>query len=265
VTTPIKLDTAAIRGWITEAAAIARRYFGNSTPEWKGVADPVTAADREIEQLLTTRIRATYPDHGIIGEEYGSAALDREYLWTVDPIDGTRVYVEGLPTWSITIALFHALRPVFGLVYLPLVDDWTYTEGDEVICNGRVVTGALKTRWQADSYIFWRSDAGTLWDLRFGRIMTFGSTATHVAYTARGAAVATIIHDSYLWDFAAGAAFMAKQGGVIRFLDGSPLDLTRIDPRESVRGTYIAGHPAVVDRLIPLLQPRAEPYHNPEW
>lgn len=259
------LDITAIRGWIAEAATIARRYFGNSNPEWKGVADPVTAADREIEQLLTARIRAAYPDHGIIGEEYGSAALDRDFLWTIDPIDGTRVYVEGLPTWSITIALLHELRPVFGLTYLPLVDDWTYIQGEDVICNGHVVTDALAQRWKADSYVFWRSDAGTLWDLRFGRIMTFGSTASHLAYTARGASVATIIHDSYLWDFAAGAAFMARQGGTLWFLDGTPLDLTRIDPLRVISGTYIAGHPAVVERLIPLLQARAEPYHNPEW
>ncbi len=265
-TTALKLDTAQIRTWITEASAIALRYFGNVDPQWKGIADPVTAADFEIEQLLRARIGEAYPDHGIIGEEYGSESLDHEFLWAIDPIDGTRMFVEGLPTWSITIALLHELQPVFGLVYMPLLDDWTYTEGEDVICNGRVVTGNLPTRWDADSFIFWRSDGHTIYDLHFTRIMAYGSSACHAAYQARGSnAVATLAHDTYMWDIAALAAFMAKQGGTVAYMSGDPVDFAQLDLRAQIPGTYIAAHPDIVARMISLLHPRTEDVNHPAW
>src|SRR5690554_6662838 len=126
---PIALDIDEIKGWLVEAGKIARRYFGNVYVEWKATADPVTVADRETEQYLKARIRARYPGHGVIGEEYGGDEVGREYLWTIDPIDGTRAYVEGLPTWSVTIALLHQGSPIFGIVYMPMIDDWTYNQG----------------------------------------------------------------------------------------------------------------------------------------
>ncbi len=265
MTTAHMLDTTLIREWMMDAGQLALRYFGNVEPEWKGVADPVTVADTEIEQLLVDRINTAYPDHGILGEEFGGDALDREYLWALDPIDGTRAYVEGLPTWSITIALLRHYQPVFGVVYMPMFNDLTYTDGDDVIVNGTIVTGKLMRRWHADSYVFWRSDAHTLYDLHFTRIMAYGSTATHAAYTARGASVATLVHDAYLWDMAAMAAFMAKQGGVVADMHGDPIDFSRFDLHQKIMGTYIAAHPDVVKRLIPLLHPRERDIHHPAW
>jgi fructose-1,6-bisphosphatase/inositol monophosphatase family enzyme len=263
--TATAINTAQVRQWVADAGDIARGYFGSVEAQWKGVANPVTAADFEIEQLLSGHIRDTYPDHGIIGEEYGGEALDSEFIWAIDPIDGTRIFVEGMPTWSITLAVFHHLRPVFGLVYLPLLDDWTYTDGGDVFANGHVVTDRLKTRWDASSFVFWRSDGGTLFDLQFTRIMAYGSTATHMAYTARGQAVASIVHDTHLWDIAAGMAFMAAQGGEVRQLDGDLLDLTGRDLSAPILGTYLMGHPDVIARLMPLLHRRAEVTGHPAW
>lgn len=260
-----KLDIAAIRDWIAEAGDVARHYFGRVQAEWKGIGDPVTAADREIERLLTARIRDAHPDHGIIGEEYGGDTLDRDYLWTIDPIDGTRAFVEGLPSWSITIALLHRRTPVFGLIYIPLYDDWTYTDGEDVIHNGESIRDRLAPAWEPGSFVMARSDAHAAFDIRFGRIMTLGSTASHMAYTARGAAVATITHDSYVWDVAAGLAITAKQGGETRFLNGELLDLQTRDLTALIAGTYITGHPDVVRRLIPLVTPRAERIQHPAW
>jgi len=261
----IKLDTAMIRDWVGEAGAIAMRYFGNVNPEWKGVADPVTVADREIEQLLHARIREAFPDHGILGEEFGSEMLDREYVWTIDPIDGTRVYVEGLPSWNITIALLHQSIPVFGLVHMPMYNDWLYTDGDDVICNGYSVVNQLAQAWAADSYIFARSDVNERYDIRFTRIMALGSTASHLSYTARGASVATVTHDPYIWDIAAGAAILSKQGGEFRFLNGELVDFSKMDLTRPIRDLIVAGHPAVTQRLIPLITPHRAPITHPAW
>jgi myo-inositol-1(or 4)-monophosphatase len=260
-----QLDIDQIRGWVREAGEIALHYFGHVTAEWKSATDPVTKADREIEQLLTARIHAAYPDHGILGEEYGGETLDREYIWTIDPIDGTRAYVEGLPSWCITIALLRHRVPEFGLIYIPLYDDWTYTDGDDVIQNDRIITDRLADHWESGSYIMARSDAHTLLDIEFGRVMTMSSTASHLAYTARGSAVATITHDSYLWDFAAGLAITAKQGGETRFLNGEVLDFQTRDLARRVEGFYITGHPDVIERLIPLVHRRDQLIEQPVW
>jgi len=173
--------------------------------------------------------------------------------------------VEGLPTWSITIALLHRRVPVFGLIYLPMIDDWTYTDGDDVIHNGESNRDRLAPAWEPGSFVMARSDAHAATDIRFGRIMTMGSTASHMAYTARGAAVATITHDSYLWDVAAGLAITAKQGGETRFLNGDLLDFQTRDLTALIGGTYITGHPDVVRRLLPLVTPRAEQIQHPAW
>jgi fructose-1,6-bisphosphatase/inositol monophosphatase family enzyme len=103
------------------------------------------------------------------------------------------------------------------------------------------------------------------YNIRFTRVMTLGSTASHMAYTARGASVATVIHDSYLWDMAAGAAILAKQGGEIRRLSGEALDFRTLDITRRMGGLYLAAHPVITRRLIPLITPRAEPLQHPAW
>lgn len=266
----MQLNLPTIREWITEAGQIALRYFGAVEAEWKDSASPVTVADREIETMLTASLRAEFPDHGILGEEFGGQEVDREYLWLVDPIDGTRAFIEGLPSWSITIALLHRYQPVFGLVYMPLYEDWTYIEGDDVIHSTpqhphQVITGALRTEAVPGSFIMWRSDADAVYDLQFPRRISMGTSASHLAYTVRGSALAALIHDSFAWDIAAGAAFLARQGGEIRFHSGERLDFAKLDLTQRITGLYIGGHPAIIDWLIPLVSPRAHVIEHPAW
>ena len=254
VLSDVQIDVAQIRDWIAEAGEIALHYFGSVKPDWKGVADPVTAADREIEQLLPGYLQRTYPDHAVIGEEYGGHDLSKEYLWAIDPIDGTRSYVEGLPTWSITLGMLHRGKPTFGLVYMPVLKDWTYTDGDDVLHNGESIHGMLKSEWDAADYIFARSDANALFDMQFTRVMAFGSTATHLAYTARGMSVATFAHGAYLWDIAGGAAILMNQGGEVLLENGQAIDFTQRDLTRPIDEMFVCGHPAVTRRLLPLLK-----------
>lgn len=259
------LNINQIRGWVAEAGQIGLRYFRHVEAEWKGIANPVTVADREIEQFLSARIRQAYPDHGIIGEEYGTQSLEGEYLWTIDPIDGTRGYVEGLSTWSITVALLHHRVPIFGLVYLPCLDDWTYTEGDDVIHNGESVRTCLKSSWRADSFLFSNSDINSWYDIQFARMMGLGSTAAHCAYLVRGTSVAGFFHRSYVWDIAAGAAMLNRQGGEMRLLSGEKINFRTMDLTKRIDEGFVCGHPDVTRRLIPLIQARPEQLIHPEW
>ena len=76
----------------------------------RGSFDPVTAADHAAETAMRTLIRRTFPDHGIIGEEYGEERADAEYVWVLDPIDGTKSFISGMPAWGTLIALLRSGR-----------------------------------------------------------------------------------------------------------------------------------------------------------
>src|ERR1043165_1041164 len=81
--------------------------------------DPVTAADRAAEQVMRALIREHFPSHGIIGEEFGEERPDAEYCWVLDPIDGTKSFISGMPAWGTLIALTRFGEPVFGVMNQP--------------------------------------------------------------------------------------------------------------------------------------------------
>jgi myo-inositol-1(or 4)-monophosphatase len=84
-----------------------------------GRFDPVTAADRAAESAMRTLIRETFPEHGIIGEEFGSERTDAEYVWVLDPIDGTKSFISGMLAWGTLIGLTRFGEPVFGMMHQP--------------------------------------------------------------------------------------------------------------------------------------------------
>jgi histidinol-phosphatase len=94
-----------------------------SKPRDDGSFDPVTAADRAAETAMRTLIRRTFPEHGIIGEEYENERADAEYVWVLDPIDGTKSFISGMPVWGTLIALMRFGEPVFGMMHQPFTGE----------------------------------------------------------------------------------------------------------------------------------------------
>jgi myo-inositol-1(or 4)-monophosphatase len=84
-----------------------------------GGFDPVTAADRAAENAMRALIRNSFPGHGIVGEEYGSERADAEYVWVLDPIDGTKSFITGMVAWGTLIGLMRFGEPVFGMMHQP--------------------------------------------------------------------------------------------------------------------------------------------------
>ena len=99
----------------------------------KGIAefDPVTAADKGVEQLIRGEIEHQFPAHGIVGEEYGSSRPDAPYQWIIDPIDGTRSFMMGMPTWGTLIGLSFEGKPLLGVMSQPFTGEvfWSTREG----------------------------------------------------------------------------------------------------------------------------------------
>ena len=94
-----------------------------------GVFDPVTEADRGAEAAMRRLIAQTFPAHGVIGEEYGADRPEAEYVWVLDPIDGTKSFVSGLPTWGTLIGLMHRGKPVYGMMAQPFTRERFYGDG----------------------------------------------------------------------------------------------------------------------------------------
>src|SRR2546426_6596125 len=111
-----------------------------------GSFDPVTSADRAAETAMRTLIRRTFPDHGIIGEEYGDERAEAEYVWVLDPIDGTKSFISGMPAWGTLIALLRSGEPVFGMMSQPFIRERFSGDGGRAHYRGPAGERELRIR-----------------------------------------------------------------------------------------------------------------------
>ena len=129
-------------------AAIMPHFRTNHEVENKlaGGFDPVTIGDKAGETAMRALINAEYPDHGILGEEHGPENIDAENVWVLDPIDGTRAFITGLPTWGTLIGLTTKGKPSLGMMAQPYVGEFYAGDCQNAIYKGPVGTRQLKTR-----------------------------------------------------------------------------------------------------------------------
>ena len=113
-----------------------RSAIGAEDKSKGGVFDPVTEADRAAEVAMRRLIAQTFPAHGIVGEEYGKDRPDAEYVWVLDPIDGTKGFISGLPMWGTLIGLMHHGRPVYGMMSQPFTRERYFGDGASATWRG---------------------------------------------------------------------------------------------------------------------------------
>jgi myo-inositol-1(or 4)-monophosphatase len=111
-----------------------------------GTFDPVTAADRAAETAMRALIREHFPGHGIVGEEFGSDRDDAEYVWLLDPIDGTKSFICGLPAWGTLIALTRGGEPVYGMMHQPFTRERFTGDGAAARYRGPAGERTLRVR-----------------------------------------------------------------------------------------------------------------------
>jgi len=111
-----------------------------------GAFDPVTEADRASEAVMRSRIKTTFPNHGIIGEEFGSEKPDAEFVWVLDPIDGTKAFISGLPLWGTLIGLTRNGHPAFGMMNQPYTKERFFGDGGAATLRTPSGERPLKTR-----------------------------------------------------------------------------------------------------------------------
>src|SRR6266404_464007 len=115
-----------------------------------GRFDPVTAADRAAEAAMRTLIHGAFPAHGIVGEELGVERPDAEYVWVLDPIDGTKSFISGMPAWGTLIALLRSGQPVFGMMNQPFTRERFSGDGGRAHYRGPTGERDLRVRACAD-------------------------------------------------------------------------------------------------------------------
>jgi len=248
-----------IVGWARQAGQIALGYFNNVEFQRKADNSFLTQADLEIEQFLVERFRTTFPEHGLIGEEGARGEMDQSspFVWTIDPIDGTTSFVQGLPGWGISIGLLVQGQPSFGLFYMPHTDDLTYTpDSNRVISRGRDLQPAIRSDWAAKGFLATSSTAFREFEISVPRLRTMGSVSANLLCLARGAATAVFIAKAHLWDLVAGAAILSRMGGELRYLSGPAINYLQLLDGRLIPEPIIAGHPDLLPELQGAIRPR---------
>ena len=213
------------------AGDILSHYFGNTLDvQYKDEdkSDPVTNADTESQDYLKRTIVEHFPDHAILGEEDQDQddSLAQDFIWALDPLDGTKNFLNGLPVYACSVGVMHRGEPVAGAVFLP----WPNSDGG-VVLHARRGGGAFAgdepiSVMQSDgpegrSLVALPGYFGGMW--RFGKPMrgkvgdlrVTGSSAYELAMIARGVLQYSVTTAPYLWDVAGGAMLVMEAGGLV--------------------------------------------------
>ena len=237
------------------AAEVIRHYYRDDVEvSWKADATPVTRADVESEEIIHRILSAAFPDHGFYGEETGSQGLDAEYLWLVDPIDGTRSFVRGYPFFSTQIALMHRGEVVVGVSSAPAFEEIAWAErGHGAFLDGHrcrishvarledaaVSSGNLRTLASGSRWADWAQVVQ-----RVARIRGYGDFY-HYHLLAAGRIDGVLESDVNILDIAALSLIVTEAGGRFTDLDGRPVTLETT--------SVLAGNPKIYAAMAGLM------------
>jgi histidinol phosphatase-like enzyme (inositol monophosphatase family) len=246
------------RAFLTELAelsgAFIRPYFANPelSVELKADQSPVTAADRGAEELLRTAIGKRFPDHGIIGEEFGNDRADAEWVWVLDPIDGTKSFMSACPLFGTLIALMHQGEPVLGAIHQPILRQLMVGDGASTTLNGRPVrvrpTASLSdaTVLTSDTLNLPRYQNGPACERLFQRTRMLRTWGDCYGYLLVAGGWADIMLDPIMnpWDIQALIPVVRGAGGVITdWKGGNPVSANSI----------VAANPALHPQVLAIL------------
>ncbi len=235
-----------------EAGTLLLDYLARSvTIEYKGEVDLVTEADRASEKLIVERLRARWPQHGIVAEEGTRSETDAEYRWYVDPLDGTTNFAHGYPVFCVSIALARSDGQLqVGVLYDPTRDELFAAErGQGAKLNGRPIhvsktkrlaesilgTGFPSHKRHQNPNIFFYHQI----TLRSHGVRRAGSAALDLANVACGRYDGFWEFNLNPWDTAAGVLLVQEAGGNVTRFDGSPF---RLDSREVLASNGLFHH-----------------------
>jgi len=222
-------------GRLADAARpVTLKYFRSGLViDSKTDESPVTRADREAERIIRELIGETWPEHGIYGEEFDPVRLDAEYVWIIDPIDGTQAFATGKPLFGILIALVHKNKFILGVLDMPALNErWTGAKGRATTFNDKAVTTRpcpdLNTAWiYATSPEMFRPTHFPGFENLKSKCRRAIYGAECQAYGLLASGWTDIVCEDTLqpYDFAAMVPIIEGAGGIITDWQGKPLNM----------------------------------------
>ena len=238
------------------ARDVVRKYFRAPIDVIdKSDASPVTIADRETEAVMREKIAKACPDHGIYGEEHGIERADAEYVWVLDPIDGTRAFISGQPTFGTLIALLYRGEPVLGIMDQAITGErWSGARGRSTLLNGLPVHSRACT--ETGNAVFYTTDPSLFPDADLDaatRLRTSCKMARYsidcYAYCLIATGFVDVVAEANLkpYDFSALIPIVEGAGGVMTDWQGKRLGL------HSDGRVLATGNPALHAKALEIL------------
>jgi myo-inositol-1(or 4)-monophosphatase len=218
--------------------------------------DPVTEADRAAEAVMRRLIKANFPQHGIVGEEFGNERENAEYVWVLDPIDGTKSFIAGFPIWGTLIALLHQGTPVFGMMHQPFIGE--RFSGDSGSAHYQGPSGARKlavrrcpslkeaTAFTTSPLLMNPTDRASFARIEEAvRLTRYGGDCYSYCMLAAGHLDLVVETELKPYDIAALIPIVTGAGGIVTTWDG--------EPAQNGGRIIAAGDPRVHEAAIKLL------------
>ncbi len=242
--------------WMREAGQIPLRNWGAAQVTIKADHSPVTNLEYQIEDFLTEKLRRFDPQSQLITEEHGVLDAPKGRTWAVDPIDGTRAFLGGLPSWGVSLGLLSGGEPEAGFFYMPATDDliWAYPGG--AFWNESALHTPLGVQFGGPvGFIGVPSDVHLYFHLNYAQVRSLGSTAAHMAYLARGSAVGMLTVNASIWDLAGLLPVLRHTGVAVEYLAGGEFQPAESLDGKKIRKPLIMGLPALLPQLRQCVQP----------
>ena len=249
-------DLTLLETAIREAGEIALKYYHSSARSWnKGDGTPVTEADLAVDEFLKSTLLRDRPDYGWLSEETAdnSDRLSCERVWIVDPIDGTRSFVERTGEWCISIALVERGKPVLARVFRPLAQDmYGATPGGGATRNDETISTS-KTHELENCRMMTRGRVldSSRWETPWPHMQTGIATslALRLCLVADGSFDGTIaLGNKCDWDLAAGDLIVREAGGCVTNIDGNLLTYNRKETRQP--GGVVAAGQSLHEKIL---------------
>lgn len=215
------------------AALIRPHYRTGLAADAKADDSPVTLADRAAEQAMRALLAERHPDHGILGEEFGTEHADAEYLWVLDPIDGTRAFITGRPTFGVLVGLLHRGRPLLGVIDQPISGErWLGVRGRPTRFTGgpgragtRACPDLARAELSCTSPDMFTPDSRPRWERLRGAVRRTSFGGDCYAYGLIALGLVDVIAEAGLgtWDWAALVPVIEGAGGRVTRWDGGAL------------------------------------------
>jgi myo-inositol-1(or 4)-monophosphatase len=254
------VDLAPYRAFLHELATASgdfiRPLFGSHevAVELKADQTPVTAADRGAEELMRAMIAKRFPSHGVLGEEFGSDRVDAEFVWVLDPIDGTKSFATACPLFGTLIALLHRGQPVLGCIHQPILHQLVVGDGAATTLNGKPVRLrepadlASATLLVTDTISVPKHQNAAGWDALCHRVRMVRTWGDCYGYLLLATGWADIMGDPIMnpWDIPSLIPIVRGAGGVITdWQGGEPMGAT----------STLAAHPKIHAEVLRTLNP----------